>query len=93
MSDNAIRVGDLVCVVRFPCCGACLGVVMTVTRFLSTESDYQCSKCKHWHGLAYLPTAIDDTKIGNRHFPLSWLRRIPPLWELDEAERKQEEKV
>lgn len=88
--SEPIRVGDLVMVVRFPCCGACLGVVMTVTRLVNTGDDYRCSRCGKLHGLKQVPSAIDDGRVRDRHFPLSWLRRIDPLEEPETIEREEE---
>jgi hypothetical protein len=89
---SEIKVGDLVAVIRYPCCGAYLGVIMQVTRLTHTFEDYQCEKCRHWHGLNHIDSAIDDNKVRGtgRHFPLAWLRKIPPLAELNEVERKEE---
>lgn len=87
MSDRPISVGDLVQVVR-GCCNCWHGLVMTVSKFYDTGSNWKCTKCKANQDFDYEPTAYDGSRaIGvGRHFPLAWLKRIPPLDELEKSQ-------
>ena len=87
--DRPIQVGDLVQVVRWPCCGVALGYTYRVAEF-RTWGERQCSKCKA------LIKATIHAKGGADPFdglcpaiPLEWLKRIPPLSEL-EGEKTEE---
>lgn len=87
MSDNAIRIGDLVYV-----SGGCHchdGFTFTVLGFVDWDAPDWLLICdsprKH-----YVSYRGRFAKSGKRAIPLPWLRRIPPLAELDEAERKEE---
>ena len=81
MSER-IEVGDLVICVRahLPCAERAIGMVFRVQKF--NEHGARCNKCGHLHpGMAayWAPEYA---------FPLSWLRKIPPL---AEPERTTEE--
>ncbi len=93
MSDNAIRVGDLVVVVKRHCDPSRLGYIFVVQQIqLGTTS--RCSRCGSGVSAARMVRVEFDPSDGKWWaYPDTWLRRIPPLWELDEAERKEEEKV
>jgi hypothetical protein len=83
--DKPISVGDLVVVARQHCCSAYLGKVMTVHAIVSMPAGYHCTQCSASIGRAI---AADG---GNSYtFPMAWLKRIPPLSEL-EGERTQED--
>lgn len=88
MSDNAISVGDLVVEIR-ACCATrhikAAGWIFRVSGF--DNHTWSCGYC----GIRGTETrAIAETKSEDKECaPLSWLRRIPPLGELDEAERKE----
>lgn len=74
--------GDLVWVARWPCCGAHLGEVRIVH---AVEPEpllgAQCRDCGADH-----PTCDPIADLDNaRAAPVAWLRKIPPLAELDGA--------
>ena len=83
MSDRQIQVGDLVQVVRWDCCGHNLGKVATVENIDFVRDTY-CI----WCGKNYLGVPNADMVLQGGHgelrcAPLSWLKRIPPLEELE----------
>lgn len=80
-NDRPIQVGDLVCVVKVHCDKQWLNHVFQVTGI--TRAIRKCYVCGHQEEM--------DTATGLSHFymPLAWLRRIPPLSEL-EGERTEE---
>lgn len=80
MSD--IKVGDLVMVVRSHCPNEYIGRIFHVERIASAPSE--CRICR-----ADLNSPL--TAFGEVTAAVSWFRRIPPLAELNEAERKQSE--
>ena len=73
-----IEVGDLVIIVRVPrCCAVPKRLIYTVLGF---EKDVFCMKC-----MTILNTSA--ARIDTTHaVPLSWLKRIPPLAELESTE-------
>ena len=75
-----IEVGDLVIVVRVCPCGACkcLGHIYQVLGF---GMDVICGAC----GTLYKTPAALLNPVW-RGAPLSWLKRIPPLAELESTE-------
>src|SRR5260221_6522076 len=87
MSDNAIRVGDLVRVARgMPCCGhptGAEGMIFAVRSIEHTYGEY-CDFCNRLD-----PEDVANGCAGRLGIDLSRLRKIPDLWELDEAERKE----
>ena len=83
MSD--IKVGDLVVVVRWPCCGHYLGSVMRVEFFSQMSEDASCTQCGAKHGAK---RCAGDAK---NDFPVEWLKRIPPLEELEGEKREEKE--
>ena len=90
--SEPIRVGDLVVVVRseHECTTRIYGgAVFTVTGFEpQTGGGWTCGRC----GAVNLLPNILEVALGLHKYgvPVPWLRRIPPLAELDEAERKEE---
>lgn len=90
MSDRPIQVGDLVQAVRWPCCGKWLGMIFRVNAFKGVEAGERlgCSNC----GVAMpeVSQAYDVWSIAGRSAPITWLKRIPPLEEL-EGQRTQED--
>lgn len=81
---NEIKVGDLVMEVKYPHCeGRKLGHVYPVVGIDKTAS--ACLKCGN-----YEPRGIHALLEGGLA-PLSWLRRIPPLSELESTEHKEEQ--
>lgn len=79
MSDEPIRVWDLVQVVK-TCCDARVDkLIYTVTHFRKYDHPtMNCSLC----GKEFPTETLGCPSDGNAH-PLSWLRRIPPLSELE----------
>ena len=90
MSER-IEVGDLVAVVRVCCSNSkALGLVRTVTGFLD-GSVSACSVC-HTAPSRGTPAAtlgIDPADGRIWLVPLSWLKKIPPLKELERIEEKE----
>lgn len=85
MSDKPISVGDLVMLVKGCCQDAekHLGWVGTVEGVLQTHSYCHCGD-----SFAGLCAIVTIEKRGD--LPLRWLKRIPPLEELDEVKRDEE---
>lgn len=86
MSD--IKVGDLVMVIG-DCCGAkALGKIFIV------ESIHHAHKycCRHCSFSLINGELLAFSTVNGRsgYWPLNWLRRIPPLSELEPAETKEE---
>lgn len=91
MTDRPIQVGDLAVVVRGHNCVLELygGVPFTVTALLAPYGGgWHCPKCDRYSAG---PNAIGAEGLTKKDcgIPLSWLRRIPPLSEL-EGKRTQE---
>lgn len=88
MSEQ-IKVGDLVVVTWSHCVGAEadeLGVIRTVLSLDSGKAYWlKCRQC----GSFYKSPPIAEVEKDGWH-PLSWLKRIPPLSELDDAKRDAE---
>ncbi len=84
--SEPIKVGDLVVVVRDCCDGELLGFVGEV-RLLHTDG-LRCLRCglvSGEHG-----AIVEFRQSFHDKLPLSWLKRIPPLEEL-EGEKRDEE--
>lgn len=85
---QSIRVGDVVQVVRWPCCGVLLGYVFTVGSINQFPGEWRCCHCK-----AIAPngewavSAEDAVNVGGH---ITWLKRIPPLDELDGKKSEDE---
>ena len=84
--SEPIKVGDLVVVVRWPCCGKGLGVVDRVTSIFPTPRPFKHS-CAWCHAETVEGTTVETEGY---YLPHSWVRRIPPLSEL-EGEKRDEE--
>lgn len=85
--DKPISVGDLVQVVKWPCCGYKLGRIFRVTSIEPSPSGKcRCIKCGTRHDTA------NDVEEGGRWgwTPLAWVKRIDPLPE-SETEKHDEE--
>lgn len=84
--DKPISVGDLVVFVRSCCDGFRDGVtIFRVTHIMPTRSAPRCSRC-------YGPLPVDRYAADAPHggAPLQWLKRIPPLDELESEKREEE---
>ncbi len=87
--EKPISVGDLVQVVRWPCCGAHLGKIFRVTLIRNLlGSGSGCFQCRRPGFPVDGITAAFVSEYGFRA-PLPYLKRIPPLEEL-EGERRDE---
>ncbi len=76
MSERPIQVGDLVQVIKWPCCGKYVGYIRRVEGF-TTLAKASCSIC-----LTPGPLANADLSAQGRA-PIEWLKRIPPIEELE----------
>lgn len=85
---SEIKAGDLVVIVRWPCCGHRLGNVFRVESILSEYQFFHCDNCgarEQFHeAIAW------NGEPGGVAARLSWLRRIPPLSELTDETRREE---
>jgi hypothetical protein len=88
MSDKPISVGDLVVVVRGHVCD--LGETFIVTRIDRWSGGWVCTKCGEESDDDYVGASPSTDPMDRHCVPLPWLKRIPPLSEL-EGERTQEE--
>lgn len=91
MSDRPIQIGDLVMVVRSCCQRMEIGYIFKVSALAEFNPYWGCPHCK---STGKDIKVIADARFGiNRdctHAPLSWLKRIPPLSEM-EGQRAQED--
>ena len=92
MSDKPIQVGDLVVMVRGHECTLAKygGIPWRVAGLINqTGGGWTCPRC-HEHSLA--PEALQGAQRNTilTALPITWLKRIPPLSEL-EGERTQED--
>lgn len=84
MSD--IKPGDLVMVVRWPCCQRKLGVIYKVAGFNISPRLCQCAYCLEFGPRE--PTAYDSEFCHST--PVSWLLKIDPPAIPEAIERKEE---
>lgn len=87
--DKPISVGDLVVTVRGHRCtlDAVGGVPFVVDTINPPASvSWHCSRCKS-QNVASPEPSVD---YGKATIPLSWLKRIPPIEELDSEKRGEE---
>lgn len=85
-SNAPIQEGDLVQIVRWPCCGSFIGEIYTVYGFGSRgRKERMCIKCDVFMPAGTFADIGSNPSIANRHgmVPLTWLKRIPPLSELE----------
>jgi hypothetical protein len=86
--DKPISVGDLVMVVQWPCCGAALGDIFVVANFFTSPGFHSCNKC--WREIPK-DFAVGPGSPGTRcGAPPAWLKRIPPIEELDDVKHEEE---
>lgn len=84
---GAINPGDLVVVMRWPCCGVNIGKIATVKEIHGHAEDGTCVTCQT---LSVITGPFQYAIIHTgRPIPLAWLRRIPPLDELDDVKSDQ----
>lgn len=94
MSDKPISVGDLVMVVRG--CGCRSGRIYCVIENCPDSRGWICRITPDLGigcGTILPPCVLVRVQnvLGKGYFPRQWLRRIPPLSELDSVEHKQEQ--
>ena len=85
VSSQAISVGDLVQVVRWPCCGEFLGITYRVGRFENMVCD--CKKCG---APMPLTSFVLEATSPAWCVPREWLKRIPPLSELEGVKTEED---
>ena len=85
--SEPIKVGDLVVVV-YSCCNHKLGSVGQVESFYQGGFGEKllCDKCCR----NVTPRDSMTAQVGEHYWPLSWLKRIPPLSELEGEQREEE---
>ena len=91
--NEPIKVGDLVMVVRGHECVMQIagGVPFTVTALLSpTGGGWHCPVCNKRNAGPNVVGAEGFRASKGRGLPLHWLKRIPPLSELEGEQRKEE---
>lgn len=86
MSDKPIAAGDLVRVVKWPCCGAGLGLYGVVEKIESPGSNQQCV-C---NGCCRLHPPMTCALCDGGYFPLEWLKRVPPISEPETVTAEEE---
>ena len=86
--SEPIKVGDLVYVAR-DCCGAWVGWTFFVVQLHAPQLSL-CPHChyKNVHTLAENPSWDCPGQLC--YAPVEWLRRIPPLSELESEQHKEE---
>lgn len=91
--SEPIKVGDLVVAVRgCPGCGFRLGMHFQVSRIRTPRAEklggFMCQVC------GWLKVAPDEPCAegydANGALPIAWLKRIPPLEELEGEKRREE---
>lgn len=95
--SEPIKAGDLVIVVR-DCCGNSLGRIATVEQTNPADdwaALWQCGVCratlKSAMSLVRLPEiSAAPEKPSRGWWPTAWVKRIPPLSELEGENRKEE---
>ena len=86
--SQEIKVGDLVQVMR-TCCGVFSGYVFTVTEIFRPDGVRRCKKCGFTSEAQWL-FARTGRRRNPKKVPLHWLKRIPPLEELDDVKHEEE---
>ena len=84
--DRPIQVGDLVQVVRWYPCNCCGGQISRVVSLLLDSPCNGCSVCGSDIPLQFYALATLD---GFGEAPIQWLKRIPPLSELEGAQTQE----
>ena len=84
---NDIKVGDLVYVYRWPCCGAYLGMIYRVAGVEILPSHYGNWECRHCGGdlgrsSHFFGEHHGRGLVGRDGAPLDYLKKIPPLGDL-----------
>jgi hypothetical protein len=86
--SRPIKAGDLVVVLRNHCSDASVGLILRVEN-VEPNDRLHCRKCgapmPGWPMVARV-----ERPYGTCYAPLPWLKRIPPLDELDDVKREEE---
>ena len=88
---DKIKVGDLVYVRRWECCGKVTGIFSVreiTTPRASGKAGVMCGCCFVNFSIDIVLAKTDSHSCAIA--PLSWLRKIPPLAELESVEREAE---
>lgn len=88
--DKPISVGDMVMVVR-DCCSKYLGLTFRVEEVWTPSQGVICTECRLDFGSIAVAETGMPKGIPAGRLPLAWLKRIPPLSEL-EGEKTDEKK-
>ena len=89
MSDKPIQVGDLVMIVRWPCCGVALGRVFIVGGFIMADCDFVCNYCRTI--MPRVPHPVSDgPKLTRLSAPITWVKRLDPDALKDDVPTKEE---
>ena len=87
--SEPIKVGDLVVITRQHCNDENVGVITTVIA-ISLNPEIRCRRCAAIYSVGTV-ALLEETNGRAGYQPLCWLKRIPPLSELEGE--KREEKV
>lgn len=87
--DKPISVGDLVTVVRWPCCNGDLGYTFRVAAVETLGAQGWCSHCGDQSG-CHQGMPLKAVDHNGCIYPMPWLKRIPPLDELDDVKHDEE---
>ena len=88
--SKPIGVGDIVQIIKHPCCGKNIGKTFVVERLLeATSSTCPCGVThpERFHAV-FVPPLIDYWC-----FPVAWLRRIDPLSEPESTHTSEPERI
>lgn len=89
--DKPISIGDLVIILRAHCPGSEaieLGMVRIVEDLMAPPAS-QSLQCRQCHGIYWWGGPIAQVEPNGWH-PTPWLKRIPPLGELESEKRDEE---
>lgn len=85
--SEPIKAGDLVQVVR-PCCSHQLDqTIFVVGEVVPSPCIAFCRGCGHEAPAGTLVARVEESAIGKE---LAWLKRIPPLSELEDEKQREE---
>lgn len=82
MADRPIQVGDLVYVAR-PCCSAKQSPSIFTVGGLRTVPSYRIGYCKDCGTKFYGGVVVARVDKSHAARPVSWLKRIPPIEDLE----------
>ena len=89
--DRPIQAGDLVIILRGHCVDSSAGNIVTVLEIQDSGARF-CQRCGIIDNPGVVARLRFPDKGDNDYFaPLAWLKRIDPLSEPEQIERKQEQ--